>query len=56
MSNSNMENKEYVEDIFFHVIVGRALRVLFHRQLLAQAMPLNPDKSLLTNVSRDFFV
>ncbi|MFT7422441.1 MAG: hypothetical protein ACI8UC_000507, partial [Psychromonas sp.] len=35
---------------------GRALRVLFHRQLLAQAMPLNPDKSLLTNVSRDFFV
>jgi hypothetical protein len=24
---------------------GGALRVLFHRQLLAQAMPLNPDKS-----------
>ncbi|PKH04510.1 hypothetical protein CXF72_00540, partial [Psychromonas sp. MB-3u-54] len=35
---------------------GRALRVLFHRQLLAQARQLNPDKSLLTNVSRDFFV
>ncbi|PKH04507.1 hypothetical protein CXF72_00555, partial [Psychromonas sp. MB-3u-54] len=43
---------------------GRALRVLFHRQYLAlanrrysaQARQLNPDKSLLTNVSRDFFV
>ncbi|PKH04504.1 hypothetical protein CXF72_00595, partial [Psychromonas sp. MB-3u-54] len=43
---------------------GRALRTLFHRQYLAlanrrysaQAKQLNPDKSLLTDVSRDFFV
>jgi hypothetical protein len=38
------------------VMSGRALRVLSHRQCLEQAKQLNPEQSLLTNVSRDFFV